>query len=139
MPSDLDQSGSSWQKVRAWQGPSLGWVEVQVKPSRTINVGGSYQVFPGDGVIFVNVAAAVTLVLPDVKLWVNEFAYQPATAFERAIWIKDLGGNAATFPITIQTPVGQSIDAITPPYTISVSRQLARLYPLNDLSGWWVG
>ena len=136
MPADLDQSGSSWHKVRTWLGPSLGWVDTQVKPTRTISVAGSYQVFPGDGIIFVSVPGAVTLALPDVKLWVSEFAYQPATAFERALWIKDLGGFAGSNPITIQPLAGQSIDLLPSAITINVNRSLVRLYPLTALTGW---
>jgi hypothetical protein len=136
---DLDQSGAGWHKVRTWLGPSLGWVDTQVKPSRYVNVAGSYQVLAGDGIIFVNASGLVTLQLPDVRLWVTEPACQPATAFERAIWIKDLGGNATAFPITIQPFTGQSIDMLGTPYTISVNRQLARLWPLINLTGWWVG
>lgn len=140
MPSDLDQSGSSWHRVRTWLGPSLGWVETQVKPTRAITVGGNYQVFPGDGVIFVNVNAPVTLLLPDVRLWIQEPAYQPATAFERAIWVKDLGGFASVNPITIQPlSPGQTIDLSPASIQITVTRGLVRLYPLNDLTGWWVG
>ena len=137
--ADLDQSSNSWQKVRTWLGPTLGWVDTQVKASRAITLAGAYQIFPGDSVIFVNVAGAVTLNLPDVRLWIQEPAYQPATGFERAIWIKDLGGNAASFPITITPFSVQTIDLLNTPFQVVVNRQLIRLYPLNDQTGWWVG
>lgn len=138
MPSDLDQSGSSWQKVRAWLGPSLGWGEVQVRPTRTISAGGTFSIVGGDQVILVNVAATVNVQLPDVRLWVQETANQPATGFERSIWVKDLGGNAASFNITI-TPFGtQKID-LQSSFVMNAARQFVRLYPLNDLTGWYVG
>jgi hypothetical protein len=95
-------------------------------------------VAPGDSVIFVNVAAAITINLPDVRLWVNEIAYQPATGFERAIWIKDLG-NAGAFPITIHPFFGQVIDNLAQSFQIVQNRQLLRLYPFNELTGWWTG
>jgi hypothetical protein len=136
---DQDQSGSAWQKARTWLGPTLGWVDTQVRPSRAIAIAGTYQVFTGDSVIFVNVPGLVTLLLPDVRLWIQEPAYQPATGFERAIWIKDLGGNAASFPITVSPFSGQTIDLLGTPFQVVVNRQLIRLYPLNDQTGWWVG
>jgi len=135
---DLDQSGNAWQRARTYLGPTLGWLDVQVKPTRFITTAGTYTVAPGDSVIFVNVAGAVTINLPDVRLWVNEYAYQPATGFERAIWIKDLG-NAAAFPIQI-VPFGtQKIDKTLATMTIVQNRQLVRLYPFNELDGWWSG
>ena len=139
MPSDLDQSGSSFHKVRTWLGPSLGWVDTQVRPTRSITIAGNYQILPGDGVVLVNVAGLVTLLLPDVRLWVQEPAYQPATAFERTLRIKDLGGNAATFPITVQSTSGQFIDLSLSSIQLTTNRQTIALNPLNDLTGWWVG
>jgi hypothetical protein len=107
---DLDQSGNGWQVARVYLGPSLGWVYVQIKPTRTITAAGTSSILPGDSIILVNVAGAVALNLPDVRQWVQEPAYQPATAFERVLYIKDLGGFAAANPITI-TPFGtQTID-----------------------------
>jgi hypothetical protein len=102
-------------------------------------VAGVYQVFPGDSVILVNIAGAVTLVLPDVRSWVQETAYQPATAFERALFIKDLIGTAAANPITIQPLSGQGIDLAVGSISITTNHGLVRLYPLDDLTGWWVG
>jgi hypothetical protein len=125
-------------KTKVFLGPSLGWVEMEVRPARTITAAGSYLVLPGDSVIHVNVAGLVTVRLPDAVLWVQEPGYQPATGFERAIWVKDLGGHATAFPITI-TPFGsQKIDFL-PSFQIVQNRQLVRLYPLNDMSGWYSG
>jgi hypothetical protein len=137
--ADLDQSGNAWHKARTWLGPTLGWADTQVKPTRLITIAGTYQVFTGDSVIFVNIGGLVTLVLPDVRLWIQEPASQPATGFERAIWVKDLGGNAASFPITIAPFGTQTIDLLSTPFQVVVNRQLIRLYPLNDQTGWWVG
>jgi hypothetical protein len=136
---DLDQSGHSWQKVRAFLGPTLGWVDMHVMPTRNITVAGSYPVLPGDAVILVQAAGSVTILLPDVRVWVQETAYQPATAFGRELWIKDLGGNALSFPITV-TPFGtQTIDMLAQSFSIIQNRMLLRLYPLNDLTGWFSG
>jgi hypothetical protein len=137
---DFDQSNTyAGHRIRTYLGPSLGWVEVQVRPPRTISVAGTFPILPGDSVIHVNVPGLVTLLLPSVLVWVPEAGYQPATGFERAIWIKDLGGNAAAFPITV-TPFGiQTID-LQSSLQILQARQLVRLYPLPDnISGWYSG
>ena len=136
---DLDKSGNVFQGLRIYLGPSLGWVMTRVKPEFFITAAGTYTLTTDVGVTMVNVAASVSIILPDVSQWVSEFAYNPGTSFERAIWIKDLGGNAAAFPITI-TPFGtQAIDAVPSAMQITTNHQLARLYPLSDLSGWFVG
>lgn len=136
---DLDQGGNTYQKVRVWMGPSLGWVDQQVKPNFNIVTSGTFTLSAGTSIVLVNVAGLVTVNLPSVVAWLNEPVYNPMTAFERALWIKDLGGNAAAFNITI-TPFGtQSIDKLAQSFTIVQNRQLLRLYPLNDLSGWMSG
>jgi len=136
---DLDKGGNSFQATRVYLGPTLGWVHMQIQPSQVVTVGGTVSLVGGAQIVFINVAGSVTINLPDVTKWVLESAYNLATAFERAIWIKDLGGNAAAFPITV-TPFGtQAIDLLAQPFTIIQNRQLLRLYPLNDLSGWFSG
>lgn len=137
--TDLDQGGMAWQKARVYLGPTLGWVETQVRPTRNITTGGTTTLAAGDSVVLVNVALAVTINLPDVAQWLKEVAYQPATAFERAIWVKDIGGHAAVNNITI-TPFGtQTIDNSLASVVINTNLGFSRLYPLNDLSGWFVG
>src|SRR4029077_13161606 len=98
---DLDQSGFGFPRVRAYLGPSLGWKDELVGPSTEINSGGAYTVQAGDSLLLVNAAATVQINLPDVVRWFKQTADQPATAFERSITIKDIGGNAANFNITV--------------------------------------
>ena len=136
---DIDQSGQAFQWVRVNLGPTLGWKMVQVKPSRSVIVGGSTQLLPGDSVVLVNVASPVTILLPNVSLWIQEASYMPATGFERAIWVKDLGGHAGANNITIVPFSGQLIDGSLASVVMNVNFQIVRLYPLNDLSGWYVG
>ncbi|HEX4500633.1 MAG TPA: hypothetical protein VH187_05585 [Scandinavium sp.] len=136
---DLDMSGSSWHKSKVYLGPSLGWKEVQVKPTTLVTSLGTYFVTPGDSIILVNAVGGVTIQLPDVVQWVQEIAYQPATGFERAIWIKDLGGNAAASNIIVAPFGAQTIDLLVQSFIMVQNRQLLRLYPLNDLTGWYSG
>jgi hypothetical protein len=138
-PQDLDQSGFAFQGLLVYLGPSLGWVKTRVKPEFFITSANTYTLTSDCGVVLVNVAGNVIINLPDVGAWVRESAYNPSTAFERAIWIKDLGGNAAAFPITVNPFGSQAIDALVTPFSIIQNRQLLRLYPLGDLSGWFSG
>jgi hypothetical protein len=134
---DFDQSGvNTAQDVRAYLGPSLGWVRTRVKPQRFITAPGTYNATTDDGVILVNTTMNVTINLPDVGKWMTETAYQPATAFERTIWVKDFGGHSASSPITVVPFAGQVIDTMQGSYSISTNFALVRLYPLSDRSGW---
>lgn len=135
---DLDQGGRGFQKVRAYLGPSLGWTEEQLLPETDITATGTYTVKAGDGFLLVDVAGAVNVQLPDVREWVKQTANQPATGFGRAITVKDLGGNASNFPITV-IPFGtQEIDALAQSVSLTVSRATMTFVPLIDLSGWCV-
>src|SRR5258708_7695001 len=97
--SDLDQGGFAFQKVRIYLGPSIGATEVQVMPQIKVSVAGTVSLSLGTGVVLVDVAGLVTINLPDVRLWTNPLPFLPGEAFAQELWIKDLGGNAATFPI----------------------------------------
>lgn len=136
--TDQDQSGKGFQKVRAYLGPSLGWTEEAVIPETHIEQGGTYNVLPGDSWLLVDVAALVTIQLPDVVEWINQKANQPATGFARSITIKDIGANASNFPITIKPFGPQAIDDLTSQIQMTVSRASLTLVPLFDFSGWAV-
>jgi hypothetical protein len=110
---------------------------LRVKPEFYITAGGSYTLGPDNGVVLVNTPAAVTLNLPDVTQWMNEPFGQPVTAFERTIWVKDLGGYAGSFPITVQAFPSQKIDTAISA-TINTFFRVLRLYPLPDRSGWFI-
>jgi hypothetical protein len=137
MPTDLDQSGSIFQRQNTYLGPTLGWQPLRIKPEMYITAGGSYTLGPDNGVVLVNVPAAVTLTLPDVSVWSNEPFGQPITAFERTIWVKDIGGYAGSFHITVQAFAGQKIDTAVA-QIISTFFGVLRLYPLVDGSGWFI-
>ena len=135
---DLDQSGHGFQRVRTYLGPSLGWKEEFVLPTTDIRTGGTYTVKPGDSLLLVDVAAIVTIQLPDVRDWVQQNANQPATGFERSIGIKDLGGNAHNFNIIIVPFAQQAIDNLQQALVLDVARANVKLSPLIDMSGWLV-
>jgi len=92
----------------------------------------------GTSLVLVNVAGLVVVNLPDVQLWMIELASRPQTAFDRSIWVKDIGGHAGAFPIVVDAFGAQTIDTQAT-YTISTNYGVVRLYPLEDLTGWFVG
>ena len=136
MAVDLDQGGFA-QRQSIYLGPTLGWQLLRTKPEMYITVGGSYTLGPDNGVVLVNTPAAVTLNLPDVSKWANEPFGQPLTAFERTIWVKDIGGYARSFHITVNAFAGQTIDTASSA-VINTFFGVLRLYPLADQSGWFV-
>jgi len=131
MSVDLDQSGFTYQKQNVYLGPTLGWQPLRNKPERYITGGGSYTITPDDGVLLVNTPAAVTVNLPDVRQWMNESFGQPVTAFERTIWVKDIGGYARSFHITVNAFAGQTIDTASSA-VINTFFGVLRLYPLAE-------
>lgn len=136
--TDLDKSGFGFQRVRTYLGPSLGWVDELVQPTVDITTGGVHVVQPGESLLLVEVAAAVTIQLPDVIRWMQQTAYMPATGFDRSITVKDIGGNAANFNIIVAPFGQQAIDNIQQSTVISVARASVRFVPLLDMSGWAV-
>src|SRR5215510_5435888 len=129
LPQDLDKSGGYAQKIRSYYGPTLGWLDEYVLPNATITGAGTFSVDPGVSMLFVNVAGSVTLNLADVNLFLQLTSVQPANGVERCVWIKDLGGNATAFPITVNPFGSQKIDLLSQ-ITIGQNRQILRLYPL---------
>ena len=134
---DLDQSGNPEQTTRVYLGPSLGWVQVQIKSTMDIIVGGSYNITPGTSVVLINTLTPVVINLPDVKAWLYETAYMPSTGFERAIIIKDLGGNAPSANIVVAPFPGQTIDYTGGNYVLNQAHQVLYLLPLKNLAGWY--
>lgn len=100
------------------------------QPTRVVSTNAT--VTATDGVILVNALTPVTITLPDVTTWNTGF-------FDRSIWIKDYGGNAQANNITIVPGVGgQNIDQLTS-IVLASNHAIARIYPISDLSGWFVG
>ena len=135
---DYDQSGFFEPKVRTYLGPRLGWVEQRVKPGIVVTSG--VTMLKGDvSLVFVRATGSVMISLPNVGAWMRQNFSQPATGFERAIWIKDLGGNASAFPIIVMPFGGEQLDGLNAAITIIQNFALLRLYPIFDLTGWFTG
>jgi hypothetical protein len=169
MSNDLGQldKGLPYQSAKVWLGPTLGWVQEQVRPEVTYTTS-PITLGPKDSIALINVAGPATVNLPDVIAWMKEPAYNPYASFERSLWIKDMSGAASSNPITI-APVGPHTASMIvygnpttlmiryapgPRTTSAISQQtidgqtstvlaqnfgIVRLYPRNDLVGWYIG
>ena len=99
---DLDQGGTSRQWLRSYLGPSVGWIMRPQQNIQPITTAGTYAIDPSTNLIEVNVAGAVTIVLPSCQFPAAGAQAQPGLVASNPITIVDIGGNAATNNITIQ-------------------------------------
>jgi hypothetical protein len=129
--------GLPYQGVQTYLGPTLGWVQNWVRPER-VYTSSPINVTSRDSVVLIDQQNLVTVNLPDVSAWMREPFYQIYSPFERAIWIKDIGGYGGAFNITIIPSGSQTIDG-QPTFVMVMNRAIARLYPRNDLTGWYSG
>lgn len=136
MTGDLDQSGGYPQYVRTWLGPTVGWALLQVQPERLITTPGALTVQPFDSRLLLK-AIITPITLPDVVSWVRAPFQKVQSAFDRSLWIKDLNYSASANPITVNPFAGQTIDGLAN-FQIATNGLLLKLYPLSDLSGWYV-
>ena|SRR6516164_1356486 len=135
---DLFQTdmGLPFQGVMTYLGPTLGWVQSWVRPERAYS--SDVTLTSRDSVALISANSTVNVFLPDVKAWMQEPFYQVYSPFERAIWVKDIAGLAGMFTITIVPFGAQTIDGLAN-LTITTNRGIVRLYPRNDLVGWYSG
>jgi hypothetical protein len=107
---DLDQSGTSRQWLRTYLGPSVGWIERPYQNLLPITAAGNYTIDPSTNLIEVNVAGAVTIVLPSCQTPAAGAQAQPRLFASNPITIVDIGGNAAANNITINpNNVGETV------------------------------
>jgi hypothetical protein len=135
--SKLDQ-GVEWQSMLVNLGPSLGWQQTYIAPSRIYLVPPNIILTSKDSLVLVNTQSPASVSMPDVVRWVLGTAAQQCPPFARMIVIKDLTGNAAVNPITVVAAQGQKIDAAQS-VVINVNFGVLRLYPRPDLRGWILG
>jgi hypothetical protein len=100
--TDLDQGGTSRQWVRSYMGPSVGWQYVPLQNVLVITAVGTYTIDPSTSLIQVNVAGAVTIILPSAVTPAAGAQAQPQLFAQNPITIVDIGGHAQANPITIQ-------------------------------------
>lgn len=100
--SDLDQGGTSRAWVRVYLGPSVGWVYAPGGNVFNIVAPGTYNIDPSTSLIEVNVAGAVTIILPSAIVPAIPAVGIPQLFVGNPITIVDVGGNAQANPITIE-------------------------------------
>jgi hypothetical protein len=98
---DLDLGGTSRQWQRTYLGPSVGWIMVPWQNLLPITAAGTYNIDPSTNLIEVNVAGAVTIVLPSCQFPASGPQAQTRLFASNPITIIDTGGNAASNNITI--------------------------------------
>jgi hypothetical protein len=99
---DLDQSGTNRQWQRTYLGPSVGWIMAPYQNILPITAAGTYTLDPSTNLVEVNVAGAVTIILPAVTPPSAGPQALPRLFANNPITITDIGGNAAANNITIQ-------------------------------------
>lgn len=112
--TDLDQGGISRAWVRQYLGPSVGWLYVPGTNAIPVNNPGTLSIALGINLVKVNCMGLVTLILPSAIHSPAGAMAQPSTFADAAITIIDNGGNAGSFPITIQPfSVAETIMGLT--------------------------
>jgi hypothetical protein len=140
--ADLDQGGiQRFSKV--WLGPSLGWGFLPVAPEIIFTTPTPITILPGMSVVLIKLPAPqpVLVNLPDVNLWVTQAFDLGRTRsnLDRSILVKDVGGTcSAANPFTIMPLGTQRIDG-QPSISLQGTFSWAKLFPLNDLTGWFMG
>jgi len=136
---DLDQGGSFAQQLKVYMGPTIGWVMFQVNPELDVTSAAALVIQPFTSRVLLK-AAVTSITLPDVSAWMKAPFQQYTSGFDRSLWIKDFSGSAQANNITITgfNAGAQKIDGLSS-FKIISNHALLRLYPLNDLSGWYSG
>jgi hypothetical protein len=109
MPPDMDQSGVSRQWVRHDLGPSVGGTMVPLRNVLSITAPGTFTLSPDTTLVQVNVAGAVTVVLPPAALPGVPAIALPGRYGGVPVTVTDIGGHAADFPITIQAQPAETV------------------------------
>ena len=133
--TDLDQGGTVRQTQKVYLGPSIGWVMAASGVVLPITAGGTTNVVLGNSLITVNHNGAVTVQLPSSKPSSAGATAQPGTYPIVPLTIVDIGGFAASHPITILPYSGETIDGLTS-ITIQAAYGAYVLSP-NQTSGGW--
>ena len=137
--TDLDQGGTSRQWVRTYLGPTLGWKDLPVMPELEITSAATLTI-PAYASRVLLKAAVKIINLPSVSQWMlATLPLANVSPFDRSLWIKDYVGDASTgSPIVINADSPDTIDTLAS-FSIITQNDLIRLYPLTDLTGWYVG
>ena len=132
---DLDQGGTSRQWGRTYLGPSVGWIYEPLQNVLTIGAAGAFTLDRSTNLVMVNVAGAVTIILPSAVSSPAGAQAQPGTFAQNPVTIVDIGGNANANNITIQPHAGETIMGL-PQILISSNYGGYILQPNSTLKLW---
>jgi hypothetical protein len=139
MPSqtDLDQGGTPRQWIRSYLGPSVGWQGAPLQNVLSITVAGTYTLDPSTSLVEVNTTGSVTIILPRAADPTVGAQAQPELFVNNPIVVVDIGGNAASSPITIKpSPVGGESIMGSSSLQITISFGGYNLLPIPSIPGW---
>ena len=134
--TDLDQGGTARQWVNTYLGPSVGWVRLPGSNILSITTGGTTVVALGTSLVIINVAALVTVTLPTAIHPSVSAGVIPPPFADIPITIVDVGGNAATYNITIQPASGSENIMGLSLIKLTASYGGISIRPSNALKGW---
>lgn len=137
MPSqaDLDQGGTLREWTSTYLGPSVGWVKRPWRNVLAVTAAGTYTLDLSTNFVQVNIAGAVTIILPSTKTSTAPAGVQPGTYVRAPVTIVDIGGLAAANPITIQPAAGEAILGLA---SIQITANYGGfiLYPNSSTLNW---
>lgn len=105
---DLDQGGTFRPRVRTSLGPSVGWIDIPQAITRVLGVG-TVSISPGTAVVTISVNGSITIQLPAFKGVIPAITL-PGQVVPNTLSIIDVGGFAASNPITILPATGELIN-----------------------------
>lgn len=133
---DLDQGGTFREWVPTYMGPSIGWVRRPMTNILIITAAGTYVVDPSVSLIQVNVAGAVTIMLPSAIAPAVGPGPLPGRFVRNPITIVDVGGHAFANNITIMpASVAETLMGLTS-IPITVDYGAFTLNPQPSLPGY---
>jgi hypothetical protein len=135
--------GTNTQFQSVWLGPSLGRQLLPVAPELYISTPGALIVPPFASRLLLTAAGVGPISLPSVAEWMTAQLGGSTIAnqacFDRSLWIKDYAYSAsAASPIVIEASGSDTIDQQST-FSIVEAGAMIELYPLTDLSGYYVG
>lgn len=135
--TDLDQGGTSREWVRAYRGPSVGWIWVPLRNVLMVSLAGTYNLDPSVSLVEINVNGLVTVVLPSAVDPGAGAQALPGLFAKNPVTVVDIGGFASVAnPYTIQrNNVNENIVGLA---SIQITAQYGGfvLKPSSTQKGW---
>jgi hypothetical protein len=132
---DLDQGGTFRQWIRAYMGPSVGWVNVPIDAVLNITTTGIKTIARGTSLILINVNANVTILLPSSKASLAGPQAIPGQWVINPVTIVDIGGFASANIYNISPNPGETISGLAT-VQLASDRGTIILNPILTTGGW---